>query len=89
MDFARLLLVLGSFVVVVAGMRVASPILIPFLLAIFVAVVVTPPFFMLRKKGVPSVLALGIMVLVLVLAAFFGVGLVTRSVGEFLENSQH
>lgn len=89
MDFARLLLVLGSFVVVVAGMRVASPILIPFLLAIFVAVVVTPPFFMLRKKGVPSVLALGIMVLALVLAAFFGVGLVTRSVGEFLENSQH
>ena len=87
MDFARLLFILASFVVVVAGMRVASPIIVPFLLAVFVAVITTPPFFTLRKRGVPSVLALGVMILVLVLMAFFGAGLVTNSVHQFKEKA--
>lgn len=83
MDFTRLLLILASFVIVVAGMRVASPIIVPFLLAIFVAVVTTPSFFLLRKRGVPSVLALVVMISVLVLVSIFGVGLVSRSLSDF------
>lgn len=85
MNFSRLILVLASFVIVVAGMRVASPILVPFLLAIFVAVVATPPFLLLRKHGVPSGVALGGMILVLVLAAVFGVGMVSRAISDFTQ----
>jgi predicted PurR-regulated permease PerM len=45
-------LILASFIAVVAGMKVASFILIPFFLAVFIAVICTPPLFWLQRKGV-------------------------------------
>ena len=38
-------LTLAGFVVVVAGMKAASSILVPFFLAVFIAVLCTPPLF--------------------------------------------
>ncbi|MDD5207439.1 MAG: AI-2E family transporter [Desulfobacterales bacterium] len=67
---APALLILASFIVVVAGMKAASSILVPFFLAVFIAVICTPPLFWLQRKGVPKVLAL-----VLILAAILVVGL--------------
>jgi predicted PurR-regulated permease PerM len=64
------LLILASFIIVVAGMKAASSILVPFFLAVFIAVICTPPLFWLQRKGVPKVLAL-----VLILAAILIVGL--------------
>ncbi len=61
------LLTLAGFVVVVAGMKAASSILIPFFLAIFIAVICAPPLFWLQSKRVPKVLAL-ILILVAILA---------------------
>ncbi len=61
------LLTLAGFVVVVAGMKAASSILIPFFLAIFIAVICAPPLFWLQSKRVPKVLAL-ILILIAILA---------------------
>jgi len=66
-----LLLILASFIIVVAGMKAASSILVPFFLAVFIAVICTPPLFWLQRKGVPKVIAL-----VLILVAILAVGLV-------------
>ena len=55
---APALLILASFIIVVAGMKAASSILVPFFLAVFIAVICTPPLFWLQRKGVPKVLAL-------------------------------
>jgi AI-2 transport protein TqsA len=60
----RFLLVLACIVVVVAGLRVARPILVPFVLALFLAVVSMPVMFWLRRKGVWAPVALGLTVLV-------------------------
>lgn len=73
----RTLFVLAAVVVVVAGMRAAEPILVPFLLAVFIAVIFAPPLFWLRRKGIPQWLALllivsGIVSLGMVLAALLG-----------------
>ncbi len=54
----RALLATACFVVVTAGMRAASAILIPFLLSIFIAVISAPPLFYLRRKGLPVWLAM-------------------------------
>jgi predicted PurR-regulated permease PerM len=60
---ARLLLVLASLVIVVAGLKAAALILVPFVLALFLAVVSMPVMFGLRRKGVwePAAIVLTIL----------------------------
>ncbi|MDP2969954.1 MAG: AI-2E family transporter, partial [Deltaproteobacteria bacterium] len=78
------LLILASFVIVVAGMKAASSILVPFFLAVFIAVICTPPLFWLQRKGVPKVLALTfILVAILIVGLLFG-ALIGPSLNDFL-----
>ena len=55
---APTLLMLASFIIVVAGMKAASSILVPFFLAVFIAVICSPPMFWMQRKAVPKILAL-------------------------------
>jgi predicted PurR-regulated permease PerM len=59
----------AAFVVVVAGMKAADTILIPFLVSLFTAVLCGPPVFWLHRKGLPQWLAM-----ILVVAAIMGIG---------------
>jgi predicted PurR-regulated permease PerM len=61
---------MAGFVIVVAGMKTASSLLVPFFLAVFIAVICAPPLFWLQRRGVPKVIAL-----VLILVGILGVGL--------------
>ena len=83
---AHPLLILASFIVVVAGMKAASSILVPFFLAVFIAVICTPPLFWLQRKGVPKVIALAlILVAILVVGLLFG-ALIGSSLNDFLSS---
>jgi AI-2 transport protein TqsA len=83
---APALLILASFIVVVAGMKAASSILVPFFLAVFIAVLCTPPLFWLQRKGVPKILALVlILVAILVVGLLFG-ALTGPSLNQFLSS---
>jgi predicted PurR-regulated permease PerM len=71
---------------VVAGMKAASPILVPFFLAVFIAVICTPPLFWLQRKGVPKVLALAlILVAILIVGLLFG-ALIGPPLSDFLKS---
>jgi predicted PurR-regulated permease PerM len=63
---ARALIVAAALVLVVAGMRSASPILTPLLLAMFVASICAPAFFAMQRLRIPAVVALLILLLALV-----------------------
>lgn len=79
----RFLFVAACFVVVVAGMRAAESLLVPFLLSLFIAVICTPPLMWLRKKGLPNWMA---MLIVVSLILFFGVvigAIVGASINSF------
>ncbi|MEW8014025.1 MAG: AI-2E family transporter [Candidatus Sedimenticola endophacoides] len=65
-----LLLSLAAFVIVVAGMREAQALLVPFLLAGFIAIVAAPAMFHLCRRGLPAPLAL-----VLVILGIFSAGM--------------
>jgi predicted PurR-regulated permease PerM len=67
----QVLLIAAGLVVVIAGMRAASALLQPFLVAAFLSLVGAPPVLWLRRKGLPSVLAV-----LLVVLAMVGVGIV-------------
>lgn len=67
---ASMLLTAAAFVIVVAGMRAAQPLIVPFLLSVFVAIIAGPPVFWLERRGLHRLLAM-----LAVLAALAGVGL--------------
>ncbi len=78
------ILVMAGFIIVVAGMRAASALLVPFILAVFIAVICAPPLFWLQRKGVPKGLAV-VLILVAVIAAGFVIGaLVGSSMNNFV-----
>lgn len=68
----------ACFVIVVAGMRSAGDILVPFFLSIFIAIIFTPPLFWMQKKGVPTLIAI-IFIITCIIAIFY---LLARFVGS-------
>lgn len=73
----RFLVAAAAFVVVVAGLRAAQPIVVPFLVSAFVAVICFPPLKWLQERRVPQALALLIVIcgmgaLILLIVALIG-----------------
>lgn len=79
----RFLITAAAFVVVVAGMRAAVEIIIPFLLAIFLAIICTPSLFWLKSRGISTVFAILIVSLVIMLAGLMIGTILTTSIADF------
>ncbi len=80
---AVFLVTLAAFIIVVAGMRAASPLLVPFFLAIFIAIIASPPLFFLQGRGVPKWLAMLIVLSVIMAAITILTTLVGKSINDF------
>lgn len=79
----KFLISAAAFVVVVAGIKAASNIVIPLLLAIFLAIISTPALFWMKKRRIPSFLAILIISLViLAIGSLVGTVLAT-SIADF------
>lgn len=82
----RFLIVAAACVVVLAGMRAAESILVPFLLSLFIAVLCSPPLLWLSRHKVPNGLAI-LIVLSVIIALFALVSMVVgSSVADFRED---
>ena len=57
----------ASLVVIIAGLKTASPIVIPLLVAGFIALILSPPLFYLQRSGLPTSAALSIILISLLL----------------------
>lgn len=79
----------AAFVIVVAGMRAAEPILNPLLLAIFLAVISTPAYFALLKRKYSQWLALLIVMGVLSCTVLGVTYIVTKSISGFTSQQEH
>ncbi len=80
---ARFLITAAAFVVVVAGMRAAVGIIIPFLLAIFLAIIATPALFWLKGRGISTVFAILIVSLVIMLGGLMIGTILGTSIADF------
>jgi len=83
---SRMLITSAAVIVIIAGMRAAAPLLVPFLLALFIAIIIAPPLAWLQHRRVPGILAMltvisGFVVLVALLALLVG-----SSVDDFMRN---
>ena len=83
---APALLNLASFIIVVAGMKAASSLLVPFFVAVFIAVICAPPMFWLQRKGVPKIPALMIILVAILLVGFLFGALIGSSLTNFLSS---
>jgi predicted PurR-regulated permease PerM len=79
----NLLLGVASVIVIIAGMRAAAPIVVPFLLAVFITVTCAPPMFWLQRKGVPAVLAVGAVIIGVMLAGLLVGAVIGTSLSDF------
>jgi len=85
-EASKILVTIAAFVVVVAGMSAAKVILVPFLLAAFIAIISAPPLFWLQRKGLPPWLALVIVIIGVLIIGLLVAGLVGSSVKGFSKN---
>lgn len=75
---ARFLILSACFVVVVAGMREAEALLVPFLLSLFIAVISSPPLVWMKERGIPG----GVAILCIIATVVIGSVLVGVVVGS-------
>jgi len=83
---ARFLLAGACTVVVIAGLRSASGLIVPVLAAAFLAVVSLPPLAWLRQHGVPRWAAVGALLAIVVGVLTAATVLVTRNVATLADN---
>ncbi len=79
----RVLFALAAAVIVVAGMREAQQLLVPFVLSAFIAVIFVPPIFWLQRRGVPIGIAIGLMVMALLALDVLLAALLGSSINDF------
>ena len=82
-SLTRMLLCLAALVVILAGLRVATPILVPFLLSVFIAIACHSPMAWLTRHKVPTALAVLIIVSGLGIAFFLTGLFVGSSLSDF------
>ncbi len=82
----RALIVGACFVIIVAGMKASREILVPFLFSLFIAVLAGPPISAMKKRGLPTWLAMLTVLGALSLAGLFVTTVVTRSISSFKDN---
>jgi AI-2 transport protein TqsA len=76
------LLTSAAFVVVVAGLHAAASIIVPFLLAVFIAVICAPVYQAMTRRRVPASIAILGIVLMMLGAVLLMVGVLERAINS-------
>ena len=83
---ARALLAAAAFVVVVAGLKAASALVVPFLLAAFIAIICAPLLLWMQRKGLPAGVAVLLIILLLAVLLFLLALFVGSSLSDFRQS---
>lgn len=76
-------LMLASLVVILAGIKTASPVIVPFILSVFIAIICNPALTWMTAKRVPKGLAITLIISFVVLAGMWLANLVGKAVNDF------
>lgn len=79
----RLVIMLAMLVVILAGIKAAASIVVPFLLALFLTIVLNPLVAMLERWRVPRVLGVALLVVTVVVLLMLLLGTLGASLNEF------
>jgi AI-2 transport protein TqsA len=82
----KFLIIGASFVIIIAGMKAARSILVPFLLSVFISIICSPLLFWLRRKGLPMWAALASVVAIILLGGVLIAGMAGASLNNFTKS---
>jgi len=85
---APMLVSMAALVIVIAGLKVAAPLIAQFLMALFIAVVSTPAIRWMEGKRIPRGAAIVLVLLAILLFVYLIVALVGDSVQSFSANKE-
>ncbi len=81
----RLLVGIAAFIIIVAGLKAAAGLVVPFLMAVFIAILCAPPLAWMKKRRVPPTLSIIVVMLAAVLVLLTLGTLLNTSVSGFTE----
>ena len=82
----QVLVIAAALIIVIAGLRAAENVLVPFLLATFISVIAATPLMWMQRRGVPTALALVAVIGLIVIGGTALGALIGASVREFTES---
>jgi predicted PurR-regulated permease PerM len=80
------IIVMAAIVIVLAGVKFITPILVPFLLSLFIAIILSPVYGFLVAKRVPQIIAIFLVISVFLIILAMMAKLIGTSVHEFSQN---
>ncbi len=84
--FKTTILVMAALVIVLAGAKAATAILVPFLLSVFIAIILNPMVNRLADWKVPRTIAVFSVMIIILVLGFSIAGLVGQSLNDFSRN---
>jgi AI-2 transport protein TqsA len=81
----RFLVIAAALVIIIGGINQAQSVLVSFLVAVFLAMLGTPPVLWLERKRIPSVVAVLLVVTGMIVVLLFVGGLVGTSLNSFID----
>ena len=83
---SQILVSMAALVVIIAGMRASADIIVPFLLALFIAIICSPVLDWLERRGLPRAAAMVTVLLAIIIVGTGITGLVGSSLSKFTSN---
>ncbi len=83
---AKFLIVFAAFVIVVSGLKMASSLVVPFLLAVFIAMIVSPLLQWLKARRVPGGIAILLIILLILSIGLILGAVIGSSVDSFRQD---
>lgn len=85
-SFAKGLITVAAFVIVVTGIKMAETLIVPCLLSVFIALIFSPLLAWLKKNKVPNGIAIFLVISCLVVAGWLISALIQSSVSDFRDS---
>ncbi len=77
------IVIVAALIIIVAGMKSAQDLMVPFLLSVFIATIAATPMFALQRRRVPGAIALPLVMISMVIAIVLLGALVAQSASAF------
>jgi predicted PurR-regulated permease PerM len=82
----RPLITIACLIIIFAAIKVSASLVVPFLLSVFLTILLSPAFFRLRQSGLPSTIALVVMVISLAVLCVLAITVLGASLDQFIQN---
>ncbi|MCK3655848.1 hypothetical protein A4G19_08780 [Pasteurellaceae bacterium Macca] len=82
-SLSRILVSMAALVIILAGVKMAAEIVVPFLLSLFIAIICSPLINVMTSRKIPLWLAISLLFALCVMSFFFLAGLINSTIREF------